>query len=163
MLALWEVIDKNRWKVTGRRRERPRPLATNQVEQWYCQPLGQEKWKTFLISTATKAYVVCFKYRHDGRRWFVNNRYSGCPTDRGWLMTAYHFTPVCPWENRNNTKPVFLYSVLDGHATWSNEGKTHIREYIYSTLCTNEVGVSYISNFNFFVLFCTSLKVDTIS
>ena len=32
-------------KVKGKRRERPRPLATNQVDQLYCQPLGQEKGK----------------------------------------------------------------------------------------------------------------------
>ncbi len=31
-------------------------LTTTQVEQFYCQPLGQEKGKTYPISTATKAY-----------------------------------------------------------------------------------------------------------
>ncbi len=30
-------------------------LATNQVEQFYCQTLGQEKGKTYPISTTTKA------------------------------------------------------------------------------------------------------------
>ncbi len=60
MLALWsmEIIDRNRLKVKvkDKRRERTRPLATNQVEQFYCQPLGQEKGKPYPISTATKAY-----------------------------------------------------------------------------------------------------------
>ncbi len=52
-VALWsmETIE-----VRGKRRERPRPLATNQIEQvyMYYQPLGQEKKKTYPISTATK-------------------------------------------------------------------------------------------------------------
>ncbi len=38
-------------KVKGKRRERPRLLATNQVEQFYCQSLGQEKGKNFKIAT----------------------------------------------------------------------------------------------------------------
>ncbi len=56
MLVLWsmEIIDKKQIKVKGKTRERPLPLATNQVEQFYCQPLGQEKGKTYPISTATK-------------------------------------------------------------------------------------------------------------
>ncbi len=54
MLALWsmKIIDI-RIKVKGKRRERPLSIATNQVEQFYCQPLGQEKGKTYPISTAT--------------------------------------------------------------------------------------------------------------
>ena len=51
MLALLSIYGNNRWK--HKRRERPRPLATNRVEQFYCQPLGQEKGKTYPISTTT--------------------------------------------------------------------------------------------------------------
>ncbi len=54
------VYENNRYneqiKVKGKGKERLRPLATNQVEQFYCQPLGQKKGKTYPISTATKAY-----------------------------------------------------------------------------------------------------------
>ncbi len=44
----------------NKRRERPRPLATNQVEQFYCQPLGQAKGKPYSIPTATKACIVLY-------------------------------------------------------------------------------------------------------
>ncbi len=48
MLALcsMEIRDRNRLKVKDKVRERPGQLATNQVEQFYCQPLGQEKGKS---------------------------------------------------------------------------------------------------------------------
>ncbi len=54
MLALWsmEKIVRKKIKVTDKKRKTT-PLATNQVEQF--QPLGQEKGKTYPISTATKA------------------------------------------------------------------------------------------------------------
>ena len=34
---------RNRFEEMRWRKRRPRPLPTNQVEQFYCQPLGQEK------------------------------------------------------------------------------------------------------------------------
>ena len=45
-------------KVKGKRRERPRPLAANQDEQFYCQPLGQEKGKTYPISNAIEVFYI---------------------------------------------------------------------------------------------------------
>ena len=44
------VNENNRYKqlkVKGKRRERPRPLSTNQVKQFYCQALAQEKGKPY--------------------------------------------------------------------------------------------------------------------
>ncbi len=56
-ILLVEPLSELNFKVKGKR-ERPQPLATNQVEQFYCQLLGQEKG----ISTATQLkqyYEIC--------------------------------------------------------------------------------------------------------
>ncbi len=46
MLALWSVEIKDRNRLEMLKKRRPQPLATSQVELFYCQPLGQEKGKS---------------------------------------------------------------------------------------------------------------------
>ncbi|XP_072017521.1 uncharacterized protein [Amphiura filiformis] len=53
-----------------------------------------------------------------GRRWFISREYNNCPGDTGWMIVAYDFTPACPWE-RNNSLPVFLYSLTNNYTKWS--------------------------------------------
>ncbi len=68
MLALWsmEIVYRNRlkWKLKV---EKDHGHATNQVEQFCCQPLGQEKGKTYPISTATK--TICISNRSNFWPW----------------------------------------------------------------------------------------------
>ncbi len=48
MLTLGSMEIKDRNRLKGKRRERPQPLATSRIEQFYCQPFGQEKGKSQL-------------------------------------------------------------------------------------------------------------------
>ena len=54
----------------------------------------------------------------NGRRWFINGNYGGCPADAGWLIVDSLPEP-CAWEtNKNAPQPRLLYAAGATKVTW---------------------------------------------
>ncbi|MBL9103558.1 MAG: DUF4215 domain-containing protein [Myxococcales bacterium] len=54
----------------------------------------------------------------NGRRWFINSNYGGCPADSGWLIVDSAADP-CSWETNKNTPAVrILYANGMTRVTW---------------------------------------------
>ena len=54
----------------------------------------------------------------NGRRWFINQTYNGCPNDTGWLIVDSLADP-CTWESKNNMPALrILYAPGDTLVNW---------------------------------------------
>ncbi|CAL1535283.1 unnamed protein product [Lymnaea stagnalis] len=59
---------------------------------------------------------------YNGRKFFINHSYNGCPNDIGWFVAIDNQNGVCPWE-QNEALPVFLYAQGNEAVKWT-AGKT---------------------------------------
>ena len=56
----------------------------------------------------------------NGRRWFINQVYNGCPSDTGWLIVDSPADP-CTWETRNGAPaPRILYAPGTTLVNWES-------------------------------------------
>ncbi len=54
----------------------------------------------------------------NGRHWYINNNYGGCPADAGWLVVDRGPHP-CSWETGRDPAVSILYSTSGGYSNWN--------------------------------------------
>ncbi|KAM7430353.1 Saccharopine dehydrogenase [Porites harrisoni] len=93
---------------------------------------GSDKLNWFSLSRLTQSSWTdmktqpnnFFSIRGDpgnGRHFFINSVYAGCPKDAGWMVITV--PPDCDWEKRFRPgKNVILYSKLSGLTNWNQYG-----------------------------------------
>ena len=65
----------------------------------------------------------------NGRHFFINSVYGGCPKDVGWMVITV--PPDCDWEKRFRPREnVILYSKLSGLTNWNQYGELIIKKNI---------------------------------
>ena len=63
----------------------------------------------------------------NGRHFFINSVYGGCPKDAGWMVITV--PPDCDWEKRFRPREnVILYSKLSGLTNWNQYGELIIKK-----------------------------------
>ena len=63
----------------------------------------------------------------NGRHFFINSVYGGCPKDVGWIVITV--PPDCDWEKRFRPgENVILYSKLSGLTNWNQYGELIIKK-----------------------------------
>jgi hypothetical protein len=55
----------------------------------------------------------------NGRHWYINNNYGGCPADAGWLIVDRGPHP-CGWETSRDPPVSILYSNAGGYSNWNS-------------------------------------------
>ena len=65
----------------------------------------------------------------NGRHFFINSVYGGCPKDAGWMVITV--PPDCDWEKRFRPREnVILYSKLSGLTNFNQYGELIIKKNI---------------------------------
>ena len=63
----------------------------------------------------------------NGRHFFINSVYGGCPKDAGWMVITV--PPDCDWEKRFQPRQnVILYSKVSGLTNWNQYGELIIKK-----------------------------------
>ena len=99
---------------------------------------GSDKLNWFSLSRLTQSSWTdmktqpnnFFSIRGDpgnGRHFFINSVYGGCPKDAGWMVITV--PPDCDWEKRFRPREnVILYSKLSGLTNWNQYGELIIKK-----------------------------------
>ena len=99
---------------------------------------GSDKLSWFSLSRLTQSSWTdmktqpnnVFSIRGDpgnGRHFFINSVYAGCPKDVGWIVITV--PPDCDWEKRFRPgENVILYSKLSGLTNWNQYGELIIKK-----------------------------------
>ena len=88
--------------------------------------LNQSSWTD--MKTQPNNYFSIHGDPGNGRHFFINSVYGGCPNDAGWMVITVR-APDCDWEKRFRPREnVILYSKLSGLTNWSQYGELIIKK-----------------------------------
>ena len=87
--------------------------------------LNQSSWTD--MKTQPNNYFSIHGDPGNGRHFFINSVYGGCPKDAGWMVITV--PPDCDWEKRFRPREnVILYSKLSGLTNWNQYGELIIKK-----------------------------------
>lgn len=83
---------------------------------WYTKARTSYSSWTDLVPTSQNYFSIGGD-SGNGRHWFINSSYAGCPNDYGWLVVDRPGHP-CNWETKRDPPISILYSTTEGVENW---------------------------------------------
>ena len=101
--------------------------GSNKLNWFSLSRLTQSSWTD--MKTQPNNFFSIRGDPRNGRHFFINSVYGGCPKDAGWMVITV--PPSCDWEKRVRPREnVILYSKLSGLTNWNQYGELIIKKNI---------------------------------
>ena len=100
--------------------------GSNKLNWFSLSRLTQSSWTD--MKTQPNNYFSIHGDPRNGRHFFINSVYGGCPNDAGWMVITVR-APDCDWEKRFRPREnVILYSKLSGLTNWNQYSELIIKK-----------------------------------